>query len=741
MKVCTLLLTMALFFFASNANATPPHPSLLQDIQDGKAPMPVFMSDPSYRAMKGIDQGRETPLFQPGASLVNANFLAIMVGFPDRPGVSPPPYFDSLVFGTLPGPWGPTLRDFYIRASYGNFAIVTVNYPSSMAWRGAPNIRSYYSAQGGAYTYGMGTYPNNSQGLCEWAIGSVDPLVNFANYDNDSDGFVDGVIIIHAGSGAEVSGDSLDIWSHAWAITPQSRDGVMVSSYCVVPEFWSSPQDMTIGVYCHEFGHILGLPDLYDYGNDSYGLGSWSLMAYGNWNGNGWGMSPAFLDAWSRVFLGYVTPTNVTCFLNNQMIMPVEDTPTVFRLWNGGSIGPEYFLVEYRNTTYTDTALATYGLLVYHVDENQANNDNQWWPGQPPANHYKVALEQADGAFNLEHNVNSMDFWDSYRVGFFNAFSSPSSRDYYNNPTNVSITEISPGMADLDVGASAPPGAPTISYPDDGYPTSYNLLGGGWNSVPCASRYGVQFDNDSTFISPIVNDTTLSYCYCSYSFSSQPDGIYYWRVRAGNPAGWSGWSEARSQFLDRQPPSASIASSPDTSHSSAFTVSWTTGFDPAPSSGICSYNVWCDSGAGPAFGWLLSHTGTSAIFTGARTGNKYYFTASANDCATNMELFSFPPFECSTYVDISGGCPYLLGDINNNAQTNGIDVVYGVNYFKGGSAPPVSCDMCPEPAPFYAAGDVNGNCQFNGIDISYFVNYLKGGPALHACGDCPAAGR
>ncbi len=83
-----------------------------------------------------------------------------------------------------------------------------------------------------------------------------------------------------------------------------------------------------------------------------------------------------------------------------------------------------------------------------------------------------------------------------------------------------------------------------------------------------------------------------------------------------------------------------------------------------------------------------------------------------------------------------GGCPYLLGDINGNTQTNGIDVVYGVNYFKGGSVPPVRCDMCPEPSPFYAAGDVNGNCQFNGIDISYFVNYLKGGAALRPCTDC-----
>ncbi len=85
-------------------------------------------------------------------------------------------------------------------------------------------------------------------------------------------------------------------------------------------------------------------------------------------------------------------------------------------------------------------------------------------------------------------------------------------------------------------------------------------------------------------------------------------------------------------------------------------------------------------------------------------------------------------------------CDYIIGDINNNGVANGIDVVYGVNYFKGGPPPPVSCDMCPQPAPFYAAGDVNGDCIFNGIDITFWVGYLKGIlPWLRHCPSCPPA--
>ena len=89
------------------------------------------------------------------------------------------------------------------------------------------------------------------------------------------------------------------------------------------------------------------------------------------------------------------------------------------------------------------------------------------------------------------------------------------------------------------------------------------------------------------------------------------------------------------------------------------------------------------------------------------------------------------------------GCDYVAGDINNNGEANGVDVSYGVNYFKGfGPPPPVICFDCPAVGEnLFGAGDVNGNCGFNGVDITYFVNYLKGiGPALTFCPACPPTG-
>jgi plastocyanin len=83
----------------------------------------------------------------------------------------------------------------------------------------------------------------------------------------------------------------------------------------------------------------------------------------------------------------------------------------------------------------------------------------------------------------------------------------------------------------------------------------------------------------------------------------------------------------------------------------------------------------------------------------------------------------------------SGSCHYVIGDINGSGVANGIDVVYGVGYFKGGPVPPITCD-CPPHGILYPGGDVNGNCVFNGIDITYFVSYLKGGAALTPCPSC-----
>ncbi len=88
---------------------------------------------------------------------------------------------------------------------------------------------------------------------------------------------------------------------------------------------------------------------------------------------------------------------------------------------------------------------------------------------------------------------------------------------------------------------------------------------------------------------------------------------------------------------------------------------------------------------------------------------------------------------------VIGGCEYVVGDANNSHNLNGLDVTYGVSYFKGGPPPPFTCD-CPPHGTWYVAGDVNGSCTYNGLDITYAVSYFKGGPLPQPCPDCPPAG-
>ena len=83
-----------------------------------------------------------------------------------------------------------------------------------------------------------------------------------------------------------------------------------------------------------------------------------------------------------------------------------------------------------------------------------------------------------------------------------------------------------------------------------------------------------------------------------------------------------------------------------------------------------------------------------------------------------------------------GICDYVPGDVNGNGNANGIDVIYLVAYFKGGSLPPDQCE-CPPHGELFPAADVNGSCSTNGLDVTYLVSYLKGGPSIIFCADCP----
>ncbi len=93
--------------------------------------------------------------------------------------------------------------------------------------------------------------PQNAQKLVEDVIDLAAPHVNFAEYTDSDTGVVEALIIIAAGSGAEVTENTGDIWSHKWGINTKTVGGVKFQTYFMAPE------DGRAGVMCHELGHLL----------------------------------------------------------------------------------------------------------------------------------------------------------------------------------------------------------------------------------------------------------------------------------------------------------------------------------------------------------------------------------------------------------------------------------------------------------------------------------------------------
>ncbi|MCX6829122.1 MAG: M6 family metalloprotease domain-containing protein [candidate division Zixibacteria bacterium] len=433
-------------WLGSLAFAMPPNPERYNEETKKGSPLPYYLENRMKLMEQGIDSPRKvaSPIAQSAKGTFNA--LAILLKFADKNSSVEASAFDTLIFIDRQS----TVRNYYKEISYGQLDIVTVNLPSTIGWTSAPQTYAYYcNGQNG-----MGAYPQNSQKLCEDIVDLVNPLVDFSNYDNDLDGFVDALILVHTGPGAEVTWSDNDIWSHKWGIVPRSKDGVYINEYCIQPEYWYTPGDITCGVFCHELGHILGLPDLYDTDTprDSYGIGKWSLMAYGSWNGpTGRGDYPAHPDAWSRIRFGFASATNVVANINNAFIPGVEGGGDIYRLWSGGSLADEYFLIENRQKTGYDSYLPSSGLLIWHIDETRPGNDKQWYPGYEANGHYRVALEQSDGLFEMEKNSSSGNAGDPFPgSGAHTSFSSttlPSTNSYAGANSIVAVSDISPSAA------------------------------------------------------------------------------------------------------------------------------------------------------------------------------------------------------------------------------------------------------------------------------------------------------
>lgn len=364
------------------------------------------------------------------------NVIVLLIDFNDKPMEQDKAHFEELFFSRGVVPTG-SVRDYFLEVSNGK-----VDIAGEVA--GPYRMPQTYAAYNNGNS-GIGSAVPNARTMARDAAIAANPNIDFSQYDNDGDGFVDAFILIHAGTGGEMTGSPNDMWSHKWVLEGGAypTDGsTNIYAYLTVPE------DCRLGVCAHELGHLLfGFPDLYDSDYSSGGIGDWCLMAGGSWNNDG--LTPAHPSAWCKMQQNWVeTVTPVT----NQKSVRLADVKTgfqIYKLWKNGLPDREYFLVEYRQKEGYDEFLPESGLLIWHVDEAVNNNTNE--------RHYLVALMQADGQRDLENNRNRGDagdcFTGSANNSTFDRSSNPGSLSYAGSDTCVSLTniDIANGQASFDL--------------------------------------------------------------------------------------------------------------------------------------------------------------------------------------------------------------------------------------------------------------------------------------------------
>lgn len=320
--------------------------------------------------------------------------LVILVNYTDRKFSYPTAVIDSMInqegfkgFMSLDSvpefqPCTGSVRDYFTATSAGLFkpkfdVIGPVNVPRTSTY-----VNQY----------------NNAQTLFKQVLDSANALVDYSKYDTDSDGVVDMVFFIVAGSGSHY-GNGNRLWPHASVIEGKTLDGVSFGRYaCSVeergiedisryPDYANNPEYKLqldgVGTICHEFSHVLGLRDEYDADYSTNGKcphpGDWSIMASGCYLNLS--RTPCGYSLLERYQAGFTAPETI----NKTGKYSLENIMTS----NGGyridtPQEDEFFLLENRQQEGWDQYLPGHGMLIFRVDStntaaswavNRINND------------------------------------------------------------------------------------------------------------------------------------------------------------------------------------------------------------------------------------------------------------------------------------------------------------------------------------------------------------------------------
>lgn len=313
------------------------------------------------------------------------------------------------------------------------------------------NNRAYYG----------GNDPNapveNSKAIGEMiaeACSALNDEIDFTQYDYDGDGYCDAIAVLFAGQGENSGGGENTIWPHQYYLSytdygnALTLDGIKVDRYVTSSEMGMSVTinnvlyefEDGIGTICHEFSHILGLPDFYDvaYGGN-YGMGKWDIMNSGCYLDSS--NTPCNYSAYEKEFMGWKT-TSIASESKKYTLDSNSNWGEAIKIINPHKADQkEYYILENRQKTDWDQYLPAAGLMVYYVDESSLfwslNSVNTFSYGN---DHQRMTIIPCDGKQSDDNEGG--DLWPYNSNTTLNDVSTPAATVYEGNYINRQVTNI-----------------------------------------------------------------------------------------------------------------------------------------------------------------------------------------------------------------------------------------------------------------------------------------------------------
>lgn len=226
--------------------------------------------------------------------------------------------------------------------------------------------------------------------------------VNFSDYDLNNDGKADLVYIIYAGIGQNLGGDANTIWAHTRAGANYTIDNeTNIYSYGLNCELNAPDKTTTnyisgIGVFCHEFSHCMGIPDLYPYNTAAHVNNQepeyWDLMDAGEyWNR---GFNPAAYSPWELDIVGW--DSNIETLGNTAQQLELQPYYQDRKVYKIEAHDGQYLLLQNLQKVGWWKGFPSHGLLIHRIDYNKPTVGLDYRMNQTPGSP-EVTILPADG--------------------------------------------------------------------------------------------------------------------------------------------------------------------------------------------------------------------------------------------------------------------------------------------------------------------------------------------------------